>query len=202
MQYQPVVFVRREMPGVARYAGGVHGHPVGGSIHHNRALTAASPAVEFKVPVREDTEPVGGRPGQIHLGRLHIHRQRVYAAEPLRARRSSRPKPPQSKDSDSSQKSYCNRTLPPRGGAIAVPENSPAKLMTFSRLVRFSTTICRRSVRFSCFHRSAPALASNVKFGRTRPASKLTRSTICCPYCDTRAVRSTAPSISTGNPLP
>ncbi len=51
---------------------------------------------------------------------------------------SGRRRPVGPRESDVSQNSVCTRTAKLRGGASAVPENRPAKLMTLSRLVRLT----------------------------------------------------------------
>src|SRR6267142_5496038 len=69
--------------------------------------------------------------------------------------------------------SNCNRTARLLGGASAVPDSKPAKLITLRRSVKLMASACKRSERFSRTHRSAPTLASNEKEGRTRPRSRL-----------------------------
>jgi len=52
---------------------------------------------------------------------------------------------------------------PSRCGGNAVPENRPAKLITFKRLVRLEMSPCRRTERLSRLHSSAPTERSSCQ---------------------------------------
>src|ERR1700682_3604911 len=66
------------------------------------------------------------------------------------------------------QESARIRTAPLLGAASAVPENSPAKLITLRRSVRFRTSACTRRLRFGPQRRVA--LRQNVANPSCSPA--------------------------------
>src|SRR6516225_8895742 len=81
------------------------------------------------------------------------------------------------------QKPPVRRMAKLRGGAIALPENNPAKLIRLRRLLRFSPSNCSRTATLSFCQSSAPIEASTDREGCPRKRAKSTRSITAWPYC-------------------